>query len=159
MGNSRSYIFPTRQVSCPDESFSGINDDLLQAHEVKIRCRLYSTARTRPMPVVVCARSDRTQAANRYPYIESLFEDSRVQPYIHNCIVRVHEGSITHQFMVFFKRHCHLPVNDLVSCRGCIFRGDVVVTRVAVRNVRSVVNMRGRDALLADCVMSRSVFV
>lgn len=79
-----------------------------------------------------------------------------MQPYIHNCIVNVHEGAITHQFMVFFKHHCHLRTNNIMSVKQN-FRGDAVVMRVAARNSSSVVNMRDRDTIIADWVISRSV--
>lgn len=86
----------------------------------------------------------------RFPVAESLFQDSLVQPYIHNCEVTVLEGRHVHRFRVFFKRHCYLPSNPLLSNRDRVFRGDAVVMRVGAGSQRAVVNMRSRDSVVAD---------
>lgn len=128
--------------------------------ELQIRSRLYSTVGLRPMQVTVRARcANRTRHATRYPFAESVFEDAAVQPYIHNCIVKVHEGCNMYRFMIFFKRHCNLRLNKTLSTLStrCLFRGDIVVMRVAARNEFSVVNMRERDTILADWVIPRLV--
>lgn len=99
-----------------------------------------------------CTNTSRT--APRFPFIESLFQDVRLQSYIHNCLVTVHEGRHTYRFCVFFKRHCRLPRNLLLGIAENDFRGDVVVMRVgAVPQV--VVNMRGRDVSIADYMMAK----
>ncbi|KAI6143394.1 hypothetical protein BKA82DRAFT_3921248, partial [Pisolithus tinctorius] len=87
---------------------------------------------------------------NRFPIAESLFQESCLQPYIHNCEVTIVEGWHTHRFCVFFKQHCHLRLNPLLSSDDSKFQGDAVVMRVGAR---SVVNMRPRDAALADYMM------
>jgi hypothetical protein len=103
---------------------------------------------------VRCA--DSTRNANRYPYVESLFEDPVIQPYIHNCVVKLHDGSHNYHFMVFFKRHRRLRTNRTIT--GGVLRGDVVVMRIAARNDHSVVNMRERDTIVADWVTPKSVY-
>ncbi|KAG6369919.1 hypothetical protein JVT61DRAFT_13386 [Boletus reticuloceps] len=96
-----------------------------------------------------CANSSRR--SQRFPVVESLLQDARVQPYVHNCQVIVHEGRHTYRFCVFFKRHCHLQLNPILGRMGGQFRGDVVVMRVGES---SVVNMQGRDAIVADFMMA-----
>lgn len=100
-----------------------------------------------------CASSSRN--APRFPVPESLLQDATLQPYIHNCQVTIHEDRHTYRFCIFFKRHCHLVPNPLLSGMGCLFRGDVVVMRVGEGS--SVVNMRGRDVAIADFMITRSV--
>lgn len=105
--------------------------------------------------MVVPARcADGTRNSNRYPYVESMFEDATIQSYIHNCIVQVREGSTSYRYMFFFKRHCCLRVNRTIA--GAILRGDLIVMRVSATNNLSVVNMRERDTILADWVAPRS---
>ncbi|KAH7916966.1 hypothetical protein BV22DRAFT_986628, partial [Leucogyrophana mollusca] len=78
-----------------------------------IRCRLYSTWRSKPLQVAVATRcGDRIGRANRYPFVESLLDEAVLQPYVHDCLVRVHEGGVTHDFRIFFKRHCLLRINQ-----------------------------------------------
>ncbi len=95
----------------------------------------------------------------RFPLAEGHFADAIVQPYIHNCSVIVLEKSQVHNFMVFFKNHRRLPINRSLRALQCedALRGDVLVMRSASRNLASVVNMRGRDSVLADFVVKRSV--
>ena len=124
----------------------------LQSHEMKIRARLYASDR-RPCQVLVptwCKFPPRA-VGPRFPYAESMLEDAKIQPYVHDCIVNVIEGAHTYRFRVFYKRHArlrannHLPMTDGVSMRGSMF-----VMRVAALEPSSVVNMRGRDTVLAD---------
>ncbi|KAG2127271.1 uncharacterized protein EDB93DRAFT_1096597, partial [Suillus bovinus] len=51
-------------------------------------------------------------------------------PYVHNCVVTLHEGRHIYQFCVFFKRHCRLRTNPLLSSIDHILRGDAVVMRI-----------------------------
>ncbi|KAF8135411.1 hypothetical protein EV363DRAFT_1159366 [Boletus edulis] len=95
-----------------------------------------------------------SRSAVRFPVAESLFQDSSVQPYIHNCEVTVLDGQHVHRFRVFFKRHRHLPWNPSLSDCNHIFRGDVVVMRVGKGPLQAVVNMRARDSEVADYMIS-----
>lgn len=99
-----------------------------------------------------CANVSRTAA--RFPFAESLFQDARVQPYIHSCFVTVYEGRHIYRFCIFFKRHCRLPPNLLLGGTENDFRGDAVVMRVGADH-QLVVNMRGRDVSIADYMMVR----
>lgn len=98
--------------------------------------------------------SDSSQVAGRFPVAESLFQDSRLQPYVHNCEVTVVEGCHTYHFCVFFKWHCHLRRNMLVSSESNEFWGDAVVMRLGMGPQR-VVNMRSRDMAIADYMIRR----
>src|ERR1700685_2991415 len=120
-------------------------------YHVHIRCRLYSATCTRACQVKV-PTSCVAQATNRYPLPESVFDDATMQSYIHDCLVRVHEGKHAYHFRVFFKRHCHLRINQSLRwfSKGHTFRGDALVMRVGTRCHDSVVNMRDRDTILSD---------
>ena len=72
--------------------------------EAKLRSRLYSTVAYKPRQVLVTSRhSAVSRYTYHYPYVESMFEDAVLQPYIHDCLVTVHEGRHTYRFSVFFK--------------------------------------------------------
>jgi len=96
-----------------------------------------------------CTGSSRS--AQRFPVPEGLLQDARLQPYVHDCQITVHEGRHTYRFCIFFKRHCRLQPNPLLSAVGSQFRGDAVVMRLG--GASSVINMRGRDVAVADYMM------
>jgi len=100
--------------------------------------------------------ADATQGSLCFPVAETLLQDAVLQPYIHNCQVTIYEGKHTYNYCVFFKWHCRLRTNVLLSDTQVEFRGDAVVMRLGVQP-RLVVNMRARDAGLADYVVARSV--
>jgi hypothetical protein len=102
----------------------------------------------------MCGVGYRSRNAKRYPIPEGLLNDAAVQPYVHNCFVTLHEGRHTYQFCIFFKRHCYLRVNTLLSSGDNVFRGDAAVARVGA-SAGSVVNMRGRDNALADFIIHK----
>jgi hypothetical protein len=86
--------------------------------------------------------------------VESVFEDAVLQPYVHDCMVTVHEGRHIYQFSVFFKRHCHLRLNQsLHRLGGSSHHGDVVVMRIGSNGC--YVNMRDRDTILSDWFMQK----
>lgn len=126
----------------------------IKAFETKLRCRLYSTTASKPRQVLVTTRcADRRVKGSRYPFVESLLEDAVLQPYIHDCMVQIWEGRHLYRFRVFFKRHCHLPINR--SLPELSLRGDGVVMRLSKGNNLSVINMRGRDSILSDYAIMR----
>jgi hypothetical protein len=96
-----------------------------------------------------------TSGLIQYPFAESVLQDAALQPYVHDCVVRVNEGPHTYNFRVFFKRHCRLRLNMSLSKQSVPtnFRGDIVVMKIGVRN--EYVNMRGRDGILSDWLSSR----
>ncbi|TDL13400.1 hypothetical protein BD410DRAFT_735453, partial [Rickenella mellea] len=117
--------------------------------------RLYSSKATRPGPANIAVRcTDGTRKGLQYANVESMLDGAVLQPYIHDCVVTVHELGVKHRFAVYFKRHIRLPINTSINGNGA-FRGDVVVMRVSAANTQSVVNLRGRDASLADWMLPR----
>ncbi|KAG1865295.1 hypothetical protein F4604DRAFT_1586028 [Suillus subluteus] len=138
MVNTRKYIFPASSTT-----------------ELHLRCRLYSSSWSKPCQVTMLTRcSDRSRNGKHFPVPESLLDCASVQPYVHNCLVTLHEGRHVYQFSVFFKWHCRLQTNPLLSSSDHIFQGDAVVMRIGV-SAGSIVNMRGRDNSLADFIMHR----
>lgn len=114
--------------------------------------------------MVSTRRSSRQERKALYPFPENHIDDNTIQPYIHNCIITVHERQNSYRYMVFFKRHCHIrPSNSLHNLRGGgrpILKGDVIVMRIGLTS--SYVNMRDRDTILADwfiCKGMESVLV
>ena len=107
--------------------------------------------------MVSTRRSSRQERKAFYPFPENHIDDNTIQPYVHNCVITVHERQNSYQYMVFFKRHCHIrPSNSLLNLRGGgrpILKGDVVVMRIGLTS--SYVNMRDRDTILADWFMQR----
>ena len=96
--------------------------------------------------MVSTRRSSIRERKELYPFPENHMDKNTIQPYIHNCIITVHERQNSYQYMVFFKRHCHLrPNNSLHKLRGRrpILNGDVIVMRIG--STSSYVNMRDRD--------------
>ena len=85
-----------------------------------------------------------------------MLDESKVQSYVHDCAVQIHEGPQTHRLRVFFKRHRRLRQNKSLPCfrRRLVARGDFIVMRAGVYP-SSVVNMRGRDCQISDWVIGR----
>lgn len=84
-----------------------------------------------------------------------------MQPFIHNVRVTVEERKKTHEYMVFFKRHRYFSPNEVIKRlvgRNItpVFCSDVIVMRIGKKT--SYVNMRGRDSVLADFIVKKSVF-
>ena len=96
-----------------------------------------------------CTGSSRS--AQHFPVPESLLQGARLQPYVHDCQITVHEGWHTYRFCIFFKRHCCLQPNPLLSAVGNQFQGDAMVMRLG--GASSVINMQGRDIAVADYMM------
>jgi hypothetical protein len=92
---------------------------------------------------------------SRFPLVEGLFADLRMQPFIHDCIVMIYEGRVVHEFRVFCKNHQHLPKN--ASLHNHFWKGDIAVMCAGKRKGRSVVNMRGCNAGLADFAVQQWV--
>ncbi|KAF8583152.1 hypothetical protein K439DRAFT_1349393 [Ramaria rubella] len=95
----------------------------------------------------------------RYPFAESVLQDAALQPYVHDCLVRVNEGEHTYTFHMFFKHHCCLRINMSLSEQASLennlmaIQGDIVVMRIGTRY--EYVNMQGQDGILCDWVISR----
>lgn len=115
-----------------------------------LRSKLYAARETRPRIVTTPVRFD---SKNQYPLAEGMLDDSRTQPYIHDCCITVYEGNFVYRYRAFFKRHCLLPVNSAIEGIGsnCVapFRGDILVMRVSMRD-NAYVHFRERDSALAN---------
>lgn len=115
---------------------------------------MYPAASDQPRAVFVTTSNEGpTPKSIRYPHVEAKFNPS-LQPYIHNCIVNVIAGGTLARFAVFYKQHCRLPPNHSLRKGNLAFRGDILVMRVASKNVNSYVNMRGGDIALSDFVVA-----
>ncbi|KAG2100707.1 uncharacterized protein F5147DRAFT_581939, partial [Suillus discolor] len=87
-----------------------------------LQCRLYSSPWGKPCQVTMLTQcSDHLHSGKRFPVPESLLDCATVQPYMHNYLVTLHEGRHIYQFCVFFKQHCHLRTNPLLSSIDHIF--------------------------------------
>ena len=82
-----------------------------------------------------------------------MFDESKIQPYIHDCIVTVYEGKFIYRYRLFFKRHCLLSSNATVKKISHEhvqeFRGDILVMRLSMKN-DFYVHLRERDLILAN---------
>ncbi|KAF8592422.1 hypothetical protein K439DRAFT_1261803, partial [Ramaria rubella] len=93
-----------------------------------LRSHLYSASEPKSRQVTVPTRCITHMSAVCYPFTESVFEGTILQPYIHDCVVRVQEGPHISRFRIFFKCHCWLPVNQtLLKGKNIAFRRDTVV--------------------------------
>jgi hypothetical protein len=116
---------------------------------------LYPVATNKPRQILLSARGVASRAGScNYPFVESAFQDATIQPYIHDCTVRVHEGKHAYLLRIFFKRHCRLPLNQALPGNRT-FRGDAVVVRAGAVNSQAVVSMRERDTILSDFVIKK----
>ena len=84
---------------------------------------------------------------------ETLLQEAALQPYIHDCQITVYEGRHTYQYCVFFKRHCRLRTNTLLSGADDGFRGDIAIMRIGSRT--RVMNMRARDSAITDYIITQ----
>lgn len=91
----------------------------------------------------------------RFPMLESYFIGLQIQPFIHDCLLVVHDRRYSHRFRIFCKNHRSLPINPVVEQLGNkLWRGDIIVMRVGKNG--SVVNMRGHaDAKLSDFLVKK----
>ncbi|KAG1850425.1 hypothetical protein F4604DRAFT_1592876, partial [Suillus subluteus] len=85
-------------------------------------CRLYSSSWRKHHQVTMLTRcSDCSCSGKHFPVPESLLDCAMVQPYVHNCLVTLHEGRHVYQFCILFKWHCCLRTNPLLSSIDHIF--------------------------------------
>jgi hypothetical protein len=106
---------------------------------------------------VISTRCSPNPARQRFPFAESVFSSATLQPYIHDVEVAVQEHSHTYRYRVFFKRHCRLQANASLMALDpeLTFKGDAMVMRVGSRG--NLVNMRDRDTILSDYIITRYV--
>ena len=158
MVNNRIFIQPSNKVSIYwSPSIRVLCLHTCKTHEMKIHARRYASDR-RPYQVLVPTRCrfPPREVGPRFPFAESILDDAAVQPYVHDCIVNIKEGQHTHQFRVFYKRHVWLHTNTFLPMTDCVsMRGSMLVMRVAALDSSSIVNMQGRDTILADFLIGR----
>ncbi|KJA19402.1 hypothetical protein HYPSUDRAFT_204619 [Hypholoma sublateritium FD-334 SS-4] len=119
-----------------------------------IRARCYSSSQTHPswrfvptqLPPKRQPQIGRSKKNLRYPWVEGLFNNRRLQPYIHDTMITVNRNGSEHKFMVFCQNHRYLPSNATVG--GC-WRGDIVVMKIGTAD-SGVVNMPLQESLLVD---------
>ena len=75
-----------------------------QSHEMKIWARLYVSDH-RPCQVLVpkWCKFPLRAAGPCFPLMESVPEGTKIQPYVHDCVMNVIEGAHTYQFHIFYK--------------------------------------------------------
>lgn len=111
-----------------------------------LRARVYPGGQGpvwRPIPTQVPPkrRSPGNKNFHRYPWVESLFENRTLQPFIHDTLITLHENGHDHHFHLFCQNHRRLPANQALDGR---WRGEIIVMRVGTNGV--VVNTRAADA-------------
>lgn len=80
-----------------------------------------------------------------------------VQPYTHFREATVMDHRKRHNFYIFFKNHCRLPINESVrKLTGVEWHGNIVIMRGSAKG-NGLVNMRGKDAQLSDFLLKRCV--
>jgi hypothetical protein len=129
---------------------------MTQERYFRIRARLYASLLQLPKRANIQTHES---GANRFPLLEGVLSGLHTQPFIHDCAVTVYELSQAHTFRVFCKNHQFLPTNKPIKIMepSSCWRGDLVVMRSGKKG--QVVNMRGRDAALADFLVRRCVWL
>lgn len=152
---SRREFFPEPFSVSVSGDFIYIGLTFFKTYDLQLRCRSYATGSSKPCSVKVPTRCCDAPWPHRYPFAETVFSGATQQPYIHDCLVTLFEGKKIHYFCIFFKKHARLPVNQSTpELEAASFRGEAVVTRSSDLH-RTSVNMRGRDAKLADFIMTK----
>ena len=94
-----------------------------------------------------------SRTATRYPWVEALFEDRFIQPFIHDTHITLVDNGQAHHFVLFCQNHIHLRLNETLDN---IWRGDILVMRLAGANTEFI-NMRLNDAARVDYIVKQSV--
>jgi hypothetical protein len=93
----------------------------------------------------------------RYPFVEDVMRDRRLQPYVHNIYAVVADGTRLYRLAIFIKRHRRAQRNKCLQAligvprRRSRIRSDVVVMRRGIR--AGYVAMDGPHAQAADWLM------
>ncbi|TFK16378.1 hypothetical protein FA15DRAFT_711900 [Coprinopsis marcescibilis] len=112
---------------------------------LSLRACLYSTSTIDTQSVNVPTLE---VGADQYPMVEGVFSEHRRQPYIHDCLVKVHRCGRWHQFQLFCKNHRLLRKNIAAPAA---WRGDILVMQGGLRTFS--VNLRAKDKPLVDYVV------
>ena len=100
-----------------------------------------------PYPLSVSPKTGRCSLPNS-GMCDGLRNHSVIYPWLFH---ESHRGQPDSLFPSLYKRHCHLlPSRSLAP-----FRGDIVVMCAGFLHSLSVVNMRGRDTIISDFMISK----
>lgn len=95
--------------------------------------------------------------SQRLPLVNEVLEGGLTQPYVHNCLLRVHHGRRTKrktkEYYIFVRNHVALPVNQSIKKQGRQrrWRGDVLVMKKGVHE--DFVNLPANEARLVDSIV------
>ncbi|KAF8147045.1 hypothetical protein K438DRAFT_1990013 [Mycena galopus ATCC 62051] len=104
--------------------------------------RLYSTRRnTGSFTLMATTFSSHHKKARRYPLVESLFQEHKAQPYIHDFHVTLYHGEREDHYQVYLKRGIVLAAN---LCAPAL-KGDIIFMRVSPDNLDRVLNIGCTD--------------
>ena len=90
---------------------------------------------------------------SRYPWVETLFEDRFIQPFIHDTHITLVDNGQARHYVLFCQNHIHLRLNETLDN---IWRGDIVVMRLAGTD-QEFVNMPLNDGPRVDYIVNRLV--
>ena len=132
-----------------------------QGLQLYLRARLYSSHKQAvAWRDVITQTSKRrlvhgpgSRTATRYPWVEALFEDRFIQPFIHDTHITLVDNGQAHHFVLFCQNHIHLRLNETLDN---IWRGDILVMRLAGTD-KEFINMRLDDAARVDYIVKQSV--
>jgi len=116
----------------------------------KIHARFYGTNSNRP---VTKALYTQINLHGRSPRLDLVMGDNRLQPHIHDGIVKVINQGKTTRFHIFVKNHRRLRSNGILEGWNMPWKGDIVVMRKGISH--ELVNIRANDASLADFVVKK----
>ncbi|KAJ8482676.1 hypothetical protein ONZ45_g14867 [Pleurotus djamor] len=129
-----------------------------QLAPIRLRGRYFSIdASTGQDCLITVDREEDNPQSCRYPFVEGVMKDATgspyrvVQPYVHDIYLRSTIRRKKVVYRVFFKKHKRLPPNQALA--GVL--GEVVILRVAARNMDSVVNLRPSDKAVVDRLATR----
>lgn len=91
----------------------------------------------------------------RYPLVEALFKDRKIQPFIHDTRIRFVERGRSHSYIIFCQNHIRLPLNHNLENS---WRGDILVMRLGKGKLAGeVINLQAGDINRVDKVIRRYV--
>jgi hypothetical protein len=132
--------------------FFTLNLNTAKDKHLRICARLYASSSRHPVYAEIQTQESGT---NRFPQLEGVLADLRTQPFIHDCPITIYEANHIYTFRLFCKNHRLLPVNGAIRqiAAHSQWKGDILIMRSGKK--RAVVNMRSRDAALADFAVKR----
>ena len=153
MPSFRTPVSPSRKV-CAQYcmKFFTLNLNTAKDKHLRIHAWLYASSSGHPVYTEIQTQESGT---NRFPQLKGVLAGLCTQPFIHDCPIIIYEANHIHTFRLFCKNHCLLPANGVIRqiAADSQWKGDILIMRSGKK--RAVVNMRGRDAGLADFAVKR----